>query len=188
MWRLASADGLIFTIDESGYQAKTEWKSRVAKRRVIFTRFLLDNHSSLEWILPSAELTSTYSHYLMESAARLLTWVAKTRLQGDTSGWLKPPVDLVLESYVIWWAAVVATYCPTAKTDASPCTTIWGQFPQIHKIRGIHIVGVTCLHNEPSTLFFCPASSVIRTVLPMTRSGCTPERICTQEEALSKSD
>ena len=36
-------------------------------------------------------------------------------LQGDPSGWLQPPVDLGLGSSGSWWAAIVATNCPTAQ-------------------------------------------------------------------------
>ena len=36
-------------------------------------------------------------------------------LQGDPSGWLQPPVDISLEDSGNWWAATVATNCPTAQ-------------------------------------------------------------------------
>ena len=36
-------------------------------------------------------------------------------VQGDPSGWLQPPVDLGLGSCDSWWAATVATNCPTAQ-------------------------------------------------------------------------
>ena len=36
-------------------------------------------------------------------------------LQGEPSGWLKPPVDSGFWSDGSWLAATVATYCPTGK-------------------------------------------------------------------------
>ena len=36
-------------------------------------------------------------------------------LQGDPSGRLQPPVDLDLGSSGSWWAATVATNCPSAQ-------------------------------------------------------------------------
>ena len=36
-------------------------------------------------------------------------------LPGDPTGWLQPPVDLGLGSSCGWWAATIATNCPTAQ-------------------------------------------------------------------------
>ena len=35
-------------------------------------------------------------------------------VQGDPTGWLQPPVELILGSSGSWRAATVATNCPTA--------------------------------------------------------------------------
>ena len=48
-------------------------------------------------------------------------------LQGDPSGWLKPPVDLGFWNGCIWLSATVATYCPTDKMGQTKLTGLFNQ-------------------------------------------------------------